>query len=105
MNKDDKAFISGLFNSLEGKITGVEGKITGLDGRITSLEDKVNYNGILMERQSDLMYAIGENVTTLNDRLDRVETKVDQIDQNTNDMPFIRKMVKKHDKQLAALEK
>ena len=94
MTKDDRQFITGLFQALNQKIDGVEGK----------LMTEVRRNGVLIEQNTASIEWLVESNQTMNDRLTRVEDKVDRIEENTTVLPAIRMTLKNHGKRLTALE-
>ena len=109
MNKNDKAFITGLFKGLESHIGGLEGRFDGLEGRFEkrfeALEFEDRRNGMLLEELRDDLKLQGEGYSFIIDRLDQIGADVSEIKATIIDYPIIREMVKKHDRQLEKLTK
>ena len=89
---------TGLFKRLEGKITGVESR---LEGKITGVEQCMRNNGILLEKLDDYVREIGANVSDFSNKMTKVTADIEEIKENIIDLPLIRKMLQKHERQLA----
>ena len=60
----------------------------------------IHNNGILIEKLSDFVASLAEN---LSPRMDRLESKLEEILVNTQNLPVFYATVKKHERKLAGL--
>ncbi len=90
MTKDDRKFITELFHGLDGKIDGVDKRLSA----------EIHYQGVLLEDMRDDISVLKESHSFLVGLKDDVQ----QILQNTSDLPLIRKTVADHSLRLAKLE-
>ena len=75
--------IEGKIGGIEGKISGIEGKIDGIERRIGGLEQRIDgldqRIGGLEQRMDSIESEMKCMHTELNDRIDRVEKKVTEV--------------------------
>ncbi|MBI5412604.1 hypothetical protein HZA43_05565 [Candidatus Peregrinibacteria bacterium] len=107
LNKEDKRFIIEAIIQSEGRMSArFDVKLDAkLDGLRTELKTEIRHQGVLLEGLSDVVYSIAEGVSTLNDRMGRVEKDVAEIKDNISDLPEIRTTVKRHSRELAELKR
>jgi len=109
MTNDDKVFFTGLFKGLENRIGGLEGRFDGLEGRLEkrfeALELEDRRNGALLERLEGKFQLHIEAHSFITARLEQIGSDVSEIKAIIIDYPYIREMVKKHDRQLSKLSK
>ncbi len=91
--------------SLRDELKGDMGSLRDeMSGMRTELKDDVRANGILIEDLRDDTRIIGSQATDLHKKMKTMATDIEEIKANTIDLPFIRQMLRKHEKQLAKLD-
>jgi hypothetical protein len=70
---------------------------------IKKLEDEIRYNGILIEDMRGEVQFLSKVVHEFNTKLSDVRSDVAEIKENTFDYLIVRKLVQKHERQLAKM--
>lgn len=121
MSKEDKQFFTGLVKGLQQQITNVESNLrtdfrsemselrSGLQdemlGLKTDLESQIRHNGVLIEKMQDDIELLCEGHETMHGQLKKVAEDVEEIKENTHDLPIIRQTVTSHSVALLELSK
>ena len=101
--KTDIADLKTDVSALKTDVTEIKEDVTGLKTDVKSLKSEVRHNGVLIERNKESIDWLVESQKTLNGRVGRLEKDVDEIRENTADLPTLHHVVKKHSLQLTAL--
>ena len=112
MTNDDKQFFKGLITDLEHRLDQKwDGKFSELDQKWDSkfgrfkdeLSQEIRYNGILIEDMQRDVKFLSKEILDFNLKLSEVKTDVAEIKEMISDYPIVRKLVQKHEKQLAKM--
>ncbi len=99
MSKEDKQFFTGLISSLEASFRH---EIVDLR---TDLGSQIRHNGVLIEKMQDDIELLCEGHETMHGQLKKVAEDVEEIKENTHDLPIIRQTVTNHSVALLELRK
>ncbi|MBU0577742.1 hypothetical protein KJ742_00970 [Patescibacteria group bacterium] len=106
MTKEDKQFITDLITGVK---TDLESQIRQngvlIEGVKTDLEGQIRRNGVLIEDTQSDIKTLREGHETIYGCLKRVERDVEEIKENTHDLPIIRQTVASHSAAILELSK
>ena len=90
--------MNGMRTELRGEMNGMR---TELKGEMNGMRGDIRANGVLIENLDTALCGVAEGVSDINRRMKNVEADVSDIKNTIHDYPTIRKMVQRHEKQLA----
>lgn len=69
-------FLGEKFEAIDRRFDAVDRRFDGIDGRFDAIEERLTRVEVTQEQDRDLIKAVAEGVTTLNERLDRFQEEV-----------------------------
>ncbi|MBU1018131.1 CCDC90 family protein [Patescibacteria group bacterium] len=98
MRTELRGEMNGMRTELKGEMNGMR---TELKGEMNGMRGDIRANGVLIENLDTALCGVAEGVSDINRRMKNVEADVSDIKNTIHDYPTIRKMVQRHEKQLA----
>lgn len=71
--------VDARLNSMDGRFDSIDARLDSMDARLGTVETQLRHTNVLVEDLRGQIQLVAEGVKTANERIDRLDHKVDQL--------------------------